>query len=95
MQIQEPCRRNFVRYSHHHSLDVERHCYVSGTAGVLGILPKKVDSKYLLALINSKLFDFYLKLVTPIKADGYFKYSADSLGDGYFQSGFQSPLKRK
>jgi type I restriction-modification system DNA methylase subunit len=63
------------------ALDMETHCYVSGTAGVLGILPRQIDSKYLLALLNSKVFDFFLKHVSPIKAGGYSQYSAETIGN--------------
>ena len=63
------------------ALDKETRCYVSGTAGVLGILPREIATKYLLALLNSRVFDFYLKHVTPIKAGGYSQYSAEALGN--------------
>jgi len=49
--------------------------FVMGTAGVYGLLPIEIDILYLLGLLNSKVSEFYLKHISPIKAGGYFQYS--------------------
>jgi len=53
--------------------------FVGGTAGVLGIIPKEINAAFLMGLLNSKLFDFYLRHKTPVKAGGYYQCSADIL----------------
>jgi len=58
------------------SLDCEgKYYFVMGTAGVYGILPEDVDAYFLLGLLNSKICEYYLKHIAPIKAGGYFQYS--------------------
>jgi type I restriction-modification system DNA methylase subunit len=57
-------------------LDNEGYFFVGGTAGVYGIVPKSgVDIKYLLGILNSKVSEYYLKKICPIKQGGYFQYS--------------------
>lgn len=53
--------------------------FVGGTAGVLGIIPEEINERYLLGVLNSKLFDYYLRHLTPVKAGGYNQYSAKVL----------------
>jgi hypothetical protein len=38
---------------------------------------KDMDIKFLLGLLNSKLVEFYLHSICPLKAGGYFQYSAE------------------
>jgi len=61
------------------ALDVENHFFVLGTAGVYGILPKKIDVYYLLSLLNSKVMEYFLKHITPIKMGGFYQYSTKYL----------------
>ena len=61
-------------------LDNEGYFFVGGTAGVYGIVPKSgIDIKYLLGVLNSKVSEYYLKKICPIKQGGYFQYSTKFL----------------
>ena len=40
--------------------------------GVSAIVPTRVDIHYLTALLNSKLLEFYLRCICPIKQGGYY-----------------------
>ena len=43
---------------------------------VNGIIPnEELNIKYLLGLLNSKILEYYLKKITPIKQGGYFQYN--------------------
>ncbi|MEM5810968.1 MAG: N-6 DNA methylase, partial [Candidatus Aenigmatarchaeota archaeon] len=62
------------------ALDESGYFFVLGTAGVYGILPKEnVNIKYLLGILNSKLSEYFLKKICPIKQGGYFQYSTKFL----------------
>jgi type I restriction-modification system DNA methylase subunit len=61
------------------ALDTENHFFVLGTAGVYGILPQKVDVYCLLSLLNSKVIEYFLKHITPIKMGGFYQYSTKYL----------------
>ena len=62
------------------ALDNNKYFFVLGTAGVYGIKPKdKLDIKYLLGILNSKLSEYFLKKICPIKQGGYFQYSTKFL----------------
>lgn len=61
-------------------LDNEGYFFVGGTAGVYGIVPKSgIDIKYLLGILNSKVSEYFLKKICPIKQGGYFQYSTKFL----------------
>jgi type I restriction-modification system DNA methylase subunit len=62
------------------ALDEDKYFFVLGTAGVYGIIPKEnINIKYLLGLLNSKLSEYFLKKICPIKQGGYFQYSTKFL----------------
>jgi len=62
------------------TLDKDNYFFVLGTAGVYGIIPhKNVNIKYLVGILNSKLSEYYLKKICPIKQGGYFQYSTKFL----------------
>ena len=61
------------------ALDTRKNFFVGGTAGVIGILTKETDPLYLLGLLNSKLYEYYLKHKTPVKSGGYYQFSVDVL----------------
>jgi len=64
------------------ALDGNGYFFVGGTAGVYGIIPKEnvnINIKYLLGLLNSKLSEYFLKKICPIKQGGYFQYSTKFL----------------
>ena len=62
------------------ALDENNYFFVLGTAGVYGIIPKKgINIKYLLGILNSKLSEYFLKKICPIKQGGYFQYSTKFL----------------
>lgn len=62
------------------ALDNNKYFFVLGTAGIYGIVPKeRIDVKYLLGILNSKLSEYFLKKICPIKQGGYFQYSTKFL----------------
>jgi DNA-directed RNA polymerase subunit L len=62
------------------ALDEEGYFFVGGTAGVYGIIPTdKINIKYLLGILNSRVSEYYLKKICPIKQGGYFQYSTKFL----------------
>ncbi|MEM5799373.1 MAG: N-6 DNA methylase [Candidatus Aenigmatarchaeota archaeon] len=62
------------------ALDESGYFFVLGTAGVYGIIPKEnTNIKYLLGVLNSKLSEYFLKKICPIKQGGYFQYSTKFL----------------
>ena len=48
--------------------------------GVTGIIPKGVNILYILAILNSKLAEFYYHSIAPQKQKGYFTYSKTFVG---------------
>jgi len=62
------------------ALDTNNYFFVLGTAGVYGIIPKEeINIKYLLGILNSKISEYFLKKICPIKQGGYFQYSTKFL----------------
>jgi len=62
------------------SLSTSEQCFVGGTAGALAIIPKDKElTLHFLGLLNSNMFEFYLKQRTPIKSGAYFQFSKDAL----------------
>lgn len=62
------------------ALDDKGHFFVGGTAGVYGIVPNEdVNIKFLLGVLNSKVSEYYLKRIVPIKQGGYYQYSTKYL----------------
>ena len=58
------------------TIDENGYFFVLGTAGVYGIIPDDtVNINYLLGILNSKVSEFYLMSICPIKQGGYFQYS--------------------
>jgi hypothetical protein len=62
------------------TIDNNGNFFVLGTAGVYAAVPKPgIDIKYLLGILNSKVCEYYLKKICPIKQGGYFQYSTKFL----------------
>jgi type I restriction-modification system DNA methylase subunit len=62
------------------TLNTKGACFVGGTAGVIGIIPQ-VDEKILLGILNSSVFNFYLKKHCPPKRGGYNQLSVNQLSE--------------
>ncbi len=63
------------------ALDDNGYFFVGGTAGVYAIIPtdEDVNIKFLLGILNSKVSEYYLKYIAPIKQSGYYQYSTKYL----------------
>ncbi len=60
------------------------HFFVSGSAGVYGIMLKPEYARtgfyrFLLALLNSNLIDFFIRSISPMFSGGYYKYNTQYL----------------
>jgi hypothetical protein len=56
------------------ALDEEGSAFLTGGAGVFAITQSEVDSRYLLAILNSELIEFFLHAISTKKQGGYFSY---------------------
>jgi hypothetical protein len=62
------------------AMDEEGYRFLGGPGGLMGIVPKNSSSSLLLlGLLNSKLYDFYLKHSTQIKAGKYYQFGISHL----------------
>ncbi|HLE74792.1 MAG TPA: N-6 DNA methylase [Candidatus Bathyarchaeia archaeon] len=56
------------------ALDEDGSAFLTGGAGVFAIMQEKVDPRYLLAILNSKLIEFFLHRISTKKQGGYYSY---------------------
>lgn len=56
------------------ALDEDGSAYLTGGAGVFAILQKDLDPMYLLAVLNSKVVEFFLHTISTKKQGGYYSY---------------------
>jgi len=56
------------------SLDTNKYSFAGGKTVVL--TSEKLDLKYLLCILNSKIAQFYYHQICPVKSGGYYNYSA-------------------
>jgi hypothetical protein len=59
------------------SLDISGSGFSCARVFAITIIDKSLDIYFLLGLLNSKLVEFYLHSVAPLKAGGYYQYSAE------------------
>jgi hypothetical protein len=78
LHIASPCLAAQCQFA----LNDRKYRYVTGTAGVLGIIPKnqsRDECLYLLGLLNSPVTEFFIKMTSPRFAGGYYKFTAPYL----------------
>lgn len=56
------------------AIDHNGYTYLCGGAGVFGLLQEKFDNHYLVALLNSKVVQFFLHSISTKKQGGYYSY---------------------
>ncbi len=56
------------------AIDKKGMTYLCGGAGVFGLVQNKIDSNYLLALLNSKVVEFFMHSISTKKQGGYYSY---------------------
>ncbi len=59
------------------AIDNLSHLWVCGR--IYAIVPEKINIKTLLGILNSSILEFYLKVVSPVKAGGYYEYMGNSM----------------
>ncbi len=60
-------------------IDDTRSGFTGARVFCVSVVDEKIDIKYLLALLNSKVVEFYLHHIAPRKAGGYYSYSSQVL----------------
>jgi len=92
LHIVSPCLASKCQFA----LNQDEFRFVTGTAGVLGIIPKdnsRDNSLFLLGLLNSSVTEFFLKRRSPRFAGGFYKFTAPYLKQLPLPSS-NSPAKR-
>lgn len=56
------------------ALDEDGSAFLTGGAGVFAIIQSVLDPKYLLAVLNSRLVEFFLHAISTKKQGGYYSY---------------------
>lgn len=56
------------------AIDSERSAYLTGGAGVFGFVQNEMDNRYLIALLNSKVVEYFLHSISTRKQGGYYSY---------------------
>ena len=56
------------------AFDNEASAFLTGGAGVFSMIQERFDSCYLLAVLNSKLIEFFLHQISTKKQGGYYSY---------------------
>lgn len=59
------------------AIDTSGHLWIAGA--IYGIIPKTINIKTLLGVLNSSVLEFYTKNVCPVKAGGYYQYMGNIL----------------
>lgn len=78
LHILSPCLADRTQFA----LNDNGFRFVTGTAGVLGLIPKdnsREQCLYLLALLNSAVTEFFIKKRSPKFAGGFYKFTAPYL----------------
>lgn len=61
------------------SLDISESAFSCGRVFSITVENKMIDIKYLLAILNSKVIEFYLHNVSSLKQGGYYSYSSKAI----------------
>jgi type I restriction-modification system DNA methylase subunit len=56
------------------ALDEDGSAFLTGGAGVFAIIQRDMDPRYLLAILNSKVIEFFLHAISTKKQGGYYSY---------------------
>jgi hypothetical protein len=56
------------------ALDIDGSAFLTGGAGVFALVQKELNEVYLLALLNSKLIEYFLHSISTRKQNGYYSY---------------------
>jgi hypothetical protein len=78
LHIVSPCLASKCQFA----TNDEKYRFVTGTAGVLGIIPKddsRMHCLYLLGVLNSSVTEFFIKRRSPRFAGGFYKFTAPYL----------------
>jgi len=78
LQIISPCLADRTQFA----LNENGFRFVTGTAGVLGLIPidnSRENCLYLLAVLNSAVTEFFIKKTSPKFAGGFYKFTAPYL----------------
>jgi hypothetical protein len=79
-KIITPALSNYNNFT----LDTAGYHFVGGGAGVYGIILKNKlkslnDYQYILGLLNSKIVEYFIKIISPMFSGGYYKYNTQYL----------------
>jgi len=56
------------------ALDIDGSAFLTGGAGVFGLIQKELNEAYLLTILNSKLIEYFLHSSSTRKQNGYYSY---------------------